>query len=537
VTAALRVVAAMLAVLFGTSCAASDQRGRATDTLVVAQAWEPHTLNPLLHIDYNAYELDNIVYSMLLQQDNGGRLVPDLATNVPSLTNGQIAPDGRRIVYHLRRDVRWQDGTPLTAADIAFTYAAIMNPRTAIPSRSGYDDIERLETPDAYTVVVHLKRRFSSFLSFFFAPGQGYPVLPAHLLSRYASLDEVPFNSLPIGSGPYRVREWKHGDRLELEANDSYFGGAPRIKHLVVRYVPNDATIINQLRTGEADVYFMADPAEVDSVIGNPALAVRSHPIAGVQYLLMNTEDGALRDVRLRTALALSLNVPYVARVVGHGLYSARDAQRGQFYWAFDARVPDLKYDTREADRLLDAAGWHRGPDGFRSKDGRPLSIELAYQAERPTDAAISVLAQQEAKARGIAVALKAYRIEQLVAPASLGGPLYGGKFQTALLYGGFPDPDVSHIYGCSSVAPHGYNFSRYCNPALDTALAAATSTFDLRARAKAYSDAQRIIARDLPSLVMWQDQEIDMVPTRLRGFAPSIASPFYGAARWELAS
>ncbi len=519
------------------SCGANGTQGRPTDTLVIAQAWEPHTLNPLLHIDYNAYELDNLVYSMLLQQDGGGRLVPDLALNVPSLSNGQISPDGRRVVYHLRRDVRWQDGKPLTAADVDFSYRAVMNPRTAVPSRDGYDDVESIEAPDPYTVVVRLKRRFSSFLSFFFAPGQGYPVLPAHLLARYASLDAVPFNSLPVGSGPYRVLRWGRGDRLVLEANPTYFGGAPHIKHLVVRYVPNGATIVNQLRTGEADTYFMADPSEVGFAANSATLSVRSHPIAGVQYVFINTDIGVLRDPRIRRALALSLNVPYIAQVVGRGWLSARQAQRGQFYWAFDPSVPDLKYDPSGADRLLDDVGWHRGQGGMRFKAGRPLSLELDYQAGRPADTTIGALLQQEARARGIAVALKTYRIEQYVAPANLGGPLYGGRFQTALLYGGFPDPDVSHIYGCASVAPHGYNFSRYCNPAVDAALQAATSSFDIGVRMKAYASVQRIIARDLPSLVLWQDQELDIVPARLRGFAPSIASPFYGACRWELES
>jgi peptide/nickel transport system substrate-binding protein len=164
-----RVVASALAILFGASCGAYGSQAGPPYTLVIAQAWEPHTLNPLLHIDYNAYELDNLVYSMLLQQDGGGRLVPDLALNVPSSSNGQISPDGRRIVYHLRRDVRWQDGKPLTSADVAFSYRAVMNPRTAVPSRDGYDDVEGIEAPDPYTVVVRLKRRFSSFLSFFFA--------------------------------------------------------------------------------------------------------------------------------------------------------------------------------------------------------------------------------------------------------------------------------------------------------------------------------------------------------------------------------
>jgi peptide/nickel transport system substrate-binding protein len=501
----------------------------------MAQAWEPRSLNPLLHIDYNAYELDNLVYSMLLEQDETGRLVPDLATNVPSLSNGQISANGRRIVYRLRRDVRWQDGRPLTSRDVVFTYGAIMNPRTAVPSRAAYDIIERIETPDRYTVVVLLKRSFSSFLNFFLAPGQGYPVLPAHLLDRYASLDAIPFNALPVGSGPYRVVRWRRGDQLELEANRTYFRGAPRIAHLVIRYVPNGATIVNQLRTGEADAYFMADPAELDAVLNSARFRVRSHPIGGVQSIFFNTQGGALRDRRVRQALALSLDIPYIARAVGRGWYSARRAQRGRFYWAFDPKVSDSRYDPQGADRLFESAGWLRGPGGIRTKDRKPLALEFAYRAGAPTDATIAALVQQQAGRRGVTIELRTYRIEQLVAPASSGGPLYGGAFEMALLYGGFPDPDVSTVFGCAAAAPRGYNFARYCDPGLDAVLREASSTFDLGARLAAYSTAQRILARDVPTIPLWQDQEIDIVPARLRGLSPSIISPFYHAFAWFL--
>jgi peptide/nickel transport system substrate-binding protein len=528
-------LATVVFVLCTVSCSASEAPKHAINTLVVAQAGEPHTLNPLLHNDYNSYELDNLVYSMLLQQDATGHLVPDLATVVPSPQNGQISRDGLRITYRLRHDARWQDGRPVTSLDVAFTYRAIMNPHTAVPSRAGYDNIVRLETPDLYTVVITLKRRFSPILSFFLAPGQGYPVLPAHLLARYRSLDALEFNSLPVGSGPYRVVRWIRGDRLELAANRLYFAGSPQIDHLIIRYLPDNATIVNELRTGEADVDFMADPSEIAVVAGSKALKLRLHAIAGVQEVIINLQDSLMRDERLRHALALSINIPYIAQVSSHGLYSAHEAQRGQFYWAFDPRVPDPAYQPAIADRLLDAAGWRRVTAGLRSNGRRPLSVELAYIAGRPLDATIAAIVQQEARARGFAVKLKSYRIEQFVAPADLGGPLYGGKFQLALISGGFADPDVSHIYGCRSMAPNGYNFSRYCNPALDAAGNAAAATFDIPARIAAYSNVQRILQRDLPSIVMWQNEEIDIVSNRLAGFSPNIMSPFYHANKWRL--
>jgi peptide/nickel transport system substrate-binding protein len=529
-----RSIAAILVLAAVAGCSTPGISSRGADALVIAQAWEPATLNPLLHIDYNAYEIDNLVFSMLLKQDSEGRLLPDLATSVPSVANGQISPDGLRIVYHLRHDVRWQDGRALTAADVAFTFHAIMNPQNAVPSRSGYDDVERVETPNAFTVVVRLKRRFSSILSFFFAPGQGFPVLPAHLLAAYPSLNTVAFNSLPIGSGPYRVVRWVRGQRLELAANASYFGGAPRIEHIVVRYLPNGSTIVAQLRTGEADAYFMADPSEVGFAEHSATVTVRSHPISGDQLLFMNTRSALLGDPRLRRALALSLNVPLIARAVGHGWISPRDAQRGQFLWAYDAAVRYPSFDPAAADELLDAAGWRLGAGGMRFRAGQPLQLQLAYQAASPINATIAILLQAEAKAQGIEVTLRSYRIEQYVAPASSGGPLYGGKYQLALIDGGFPDPDVSRFYGCNAVAPHGYNLARYCNPALDALDQSALSTYDVPQRLVAYAQVQRILAHDVPAFALWQDRELDIVPRRLIGFAPSIVSPFYNVAQWS---
>jgi peptide/nickel transport system substrate-binding protein len=532
----LRFFVAFLVLVAGAGCSTRGVAPRGADALVIAQTWEPSTLNPLLHIDYNAYEIDNLVFSMLLKQDAAGRLLPDLATNVPSVANGQISPDGLRIIYHLRHGVRWQDGQPLTAADVAFSFRSIMNPQTAVPSRAGYDDVDRLETPDAYTVIVRLKRRFASILNFFFAPGQGYPVVPAHLLAAYPSLNSVPFNSLPIGSGPYKVVRWLRGERLEFAANATYFGGVPKIDRIVVRYVPNGSTIVNQLRTGEADAYFMADPSEADIAARWAIDVVRSHPVADVQLLLMNLRSDVLDDARMRRAIALSLNVPLIARAVGHGWILSRDAMRGQFLWAYDPAVRYPSFDPAAADRLLDAAGWRRGAGGLRFRAGQPLRLQLAYQSASPVNATIAILLQQEAKAHGIGITLRSYRIEQYYAPASSGGPLYGGKFQLALGDGGFSDPDVSRVYACDAAAPHGYNFARYCNPSLDELDRAALSTYNIPLRLAAYAQVQRLLARDVPSFALWQDRELDIVPRRLRGFAPNIGSPFYGVAQWSWA-
>ncbi|MGA8839004.1 MAG: ABC transporter substrate-binding protein, partial [Candidatus Aquilonibacter sp.] len=213
------VILCLVALAFA-GCTKQDARGvRAPGTLVFAVQKEPISLNPLLLEGIDAYTYSEIVYANLTKYDADGRSVPDLATEVPSLANGGVATDGKRVTYHLRRGVRWQDGTPLTAQDVIFTYRAIMNPANNLPERYGYDLVGSVQAPDAYTVVVRLKRAFSPIISFFFGGDSNYPVLPAHLLAALPNINTAAFNGAPIGEGPYRLVRWERGDRLTFDAS------------------------------------------------------------------------------------------------------------------------------------------------------------------------------------------------------------------------------------------------------------------------------------------------------------------------------
>src|SRR5262249_40441984 len=161
--------------------------------------------------------------------------------------------DGRKIVFRLRRGLRWQDGAPVTSSDVAFTYRAVMNPSNNVPERYGYDVVERIDLPDRYTVRIRLKRAFAPILSTFFGGDSNYPILPAHLLKSFPNINAVPFDSAPVGSGPYRLERWDRGDRIIAAANRRYYAGKPRIEKLVLPFISNDSTVINQLKTGEVN--------------------------------------------------------------------------------------------------------------------------------------------------------------------------------------------------------------------------------------------------------------------------------------------
>ena len=200
---------AIIAALFCCMFAGCHPASRGIDSparLVVAVPAEPRSLNSLLLEGPSSAMIVPLVYSYLLTTDDRGAIVPDLASEVPTLRNGGISPDGRTIVYHLRRNVVWQDGKPLTAGDVVFTQHAIMNPGNNVYSRYGFERVQSISAPDRYTVQIRLRAPFSPILTQFFGPSNNYGIMPEHLLRGYADLNHIPFNALPVGSGPYTVK-------------------------------------------------------------------------------------------------------------------------------------------------------------------------------------------------------------------------------------------------------------------------------------------------------------------------------------------
>ncbi|MGB6985386.1 MAG: ABC transporter substrate-binding protein, partial [Candidatus Aquilonibacter sp.] len=170
--------------------------------LIIGQQQEPISLNPALENGQRSTQWGELLFSYLVKYDNAGKMVGDVATQVPSHENGGISQDGRTITYHLRKNVRFADGVPLTARDCVWSIEAIDDRANNVQSRYGYDRVIAAQAPDDYTLVLHLRAPFAPILSLVLAP-QGFPILPAHLLAQYPDFNHLPFNAQPVGSGPY----------------------------------------------------------------------------------------------------------------------------------------------------------------------------------------------------------------------------------------------------------------------------------------------------------------------------------------------
>jgi peptide/nickel transport system substrate-binding protein len=505
----------MLALLSVVACARGGGAPRSPSQLIVARLSEPSSLNPLYLEGPDVSDISALLFSSLTRYDAHNQIAPEVAAVVPTVANGGISADGRHIVYRLRRDARWQDGVPLTARDVVFTYRASVDPANAIPAQSDYDAIASVSAPNPYEVDVTLKRPFAPIVATFFG-GDGRPILPAHLLEKYKTLDAAPFNLAPIGSGPYRLERWIRGDRLDLVANDRYYGGTPKIARISIHFVSNHATILNELRTGDVGATFLASPAEIRSLRalpGHRVVVTSDRPSFGV--IVLNLGDPVFRDVAVRRAFAASVDRSTIAKKATYGMYDAATGMRGLFGWAYD---PDAEAQRYKASRL---------------KNGRRLQLQLIFYGRSFAAGTIVPLIVEEARAAGFDVKAKPYDINQLYAP---GGPLDRGTFLSALL--GMQtglDPDPSSYLACSQAPPNGFNFARYCDPEVDRALHAALATYDPSERKPYYSLIQRKLVADVPYVFLWQPSEIDVIPNALRGYEPSAKSgPYANVARWH---
>jgi peptide/nickel transport system substrate-binding protein len=505
----LALAVGVLVALQVTGCDHNRQSGAAR-TFVIAQTSEPRTLDPLLTSGYTAEQIGSLVYSYLLRIDSHGQLEPDLAARVPTTANGDISRDGKTIVYHLRHGVRWQDGLPFSADDIVATFHAVIDARNPVPTRLGYDQVADIRALDTTTLRVQLHQRFAPFLTYFFET-ENYPILPAHVLARTGSLAGSTFDATPIGTGPFRVKAWNRGDRLDLEANADYFGGAPKLARLRVEFVPNAQTIVLRLQTGEADAYLAADPFVLDQLRSNTRLALNIVPIYGFLSLSMQTRNAALRNPAVRRSIAHAFDFGRDITIASHHTMDARDAPRGLFTWAYVARqIP---------------------PSTVRV----PASLTLSIDGTRALERTLAVIMQEEAHRVGSSIVIRTYAPQQFEATAADAGPLASGNYQLALhevLTGA--DPETSWILSCAQTPPTGYNITRYCDPRVDEALSDALLSTDRERRAGDYAIVQDALARDVPFVAIAQLREIEAIPVGMRGFEPSLETPFYHAERWQ---
>ncbi len=469
-------------------------------TLRLAVGADPHGFNPIYPTNQEDDWLASLCFDLLVTQDGAGRLVPDLAADVPTLRNGGISADGKTIRYTLRRGVRWHDGAPFTSADVAFTWRAIMDTRNAVPNRHGYDRVQRVEAPDPYTVVFRLKEPFAPFVRTVFAEADTtFRILPQHLLEHEASLDRADFNTHPIGTGPYKFVRWDRAQSVTYEANAAYFRGAPHIPKVVVRIIPDFTTVAIELRAHHVDLGRL-DPNGFNLLRGAEGLEGELIVANGFGAYLLNTGRPPLDDVRVRRAVARAIDRAGLVKRIAFGTADVGYADIPPALYGGTAHDDPNGFDPAAARALLDAAGWKPGPDGVRTRNGKRLELLLVGFAGSTSARSFDVQVQSELKAVGFDPQIKDYAPATFFAPASAGGPLNSGNFDLApFSWLSGTDLDNSILFTCGARPPNGRNYENYCSPQMEALQREARTTYDDAKRRAAYAKIEALVVRDVP--------------------------------------
>ena len=506
--------------------------------LRIAGRQQPDNLNLLLGTQTVDTDLSMFWAGYLFDWSDANELIPDLAVRVPTPANGDISRDGLRVTYHLRRGVKWQDGAPFTADDVVYTWQQIMNPRNLTVTRLGYDVIASIAKSDPYTIDVRLKHPYAPFVnSFLTMANHPYLVLPKHLLAKYPDLNHAEYNSLPVGTGPFRVERYERGSQITFVANPLYWRGPPKLRRVEFRIVENDATILTLLQSHAIDVYYRAPESAIANLRGIPGTRVVISPFTRFADLGLNAANPALADVRVRRALAFATDRAALVQNVTHGIAMPAIGDQPPFSWAFEPHVARYPFDPARAAALLDAAGWRMGADGIRQKNGRRLELELVSFTGSSTVESAEVAIQAQWRRSGIDVAIKNFSSAQLYATLGAGGVEQSGKFDAIFEnWANGVDPDDSLLFRCDMAPPNGWNVYHFCNARYDAASREELSSSDPAARRRAFSTQQRIVAEELPIVVLWYQQQLDVINSDLRGYRPAHAvTPFWNTWEWSI--
>ena len=307
------------------------------------------------------------------------RLNADLEFEPYLASSWELSADGSELTFSLREDVRWHDGEPTTAEDVAFTYRRVTDPRTGFPNSQYWAYYEGVEVLDTYTVRFRL-RPHSDILD----PWRTVAIMPQHLLGDVppADLANHPFGQrCPVGNGPFRFIDHAGGQQWTFEANPAFpqdLGGRPFLDRLVYRIIPEKLTVLTELLTGGVDVYLVALPQHAEQIQSAEGRRLVAFQGRNYSYITWNLADDRFSDLMVRKAFAHAIDRQGLVNAIMDGYGIVAHTSVPPFHWAYDPDVDLLPYDPALARRLLDEAGWvDTNGDGVRDKDGQRLAFEL----------------------------------------------------------------------------------------------------------------------------------------------------------------
>lgn len=448
---------------------------------------DPIDFNPCLSKDSASSDINQFLFDGLYTRDWNSKIIPSMASAMP-----KVSADNKTITIPLKKNIKWHDGKPFTSADVKFSIEFMLNKKANSPRYTNYELISSVETPDAYTVVLKMSKVDSAIIP---ALAQNY-IIPKHIWANVDPLTarESEYNKTKvIGSGAYKFVEWNKSERVVLEANAAYYGGAPKMKKVVYTITPNQAVAMVKAETGEATMVQVPE-SDIARMQKNTKLNISIYDRPAFDCIQYNLKSPFFADLKVRQAIAHAINKQNIVKGIYKGIASPAESSYHPKLSNFNPNVPKMTYDPTLSKKLLDEAGWKVGKDGIRVKDGKQFKFVLLTNKGNIMREKLLVEVQRQLKPLGIAVEPRILEWNTFLAKY-----VDVGKFDATI--GGYStdlDGDQTAFYYSERVKGV-FNKGGYSNPKMDQLLDGARATLDPIKQKQMYAEVQMIAANDQP--------------------------------------
>jgi peptide/nickel transport system substrate-binding protein len=490
------------------------------DTIVTASIGEASNLIPILAGDSASHDIAGHIYNGLVKYDKNLNIVGVLAKS------WEISKDNLSIIFHLRKDVKWQDGAPFTAHDVLYTYKVIVDPKTPTPYSGDFKPVKEAKIIDDFTFKVDYEKPFAPALQ-----SWTVGILPRHLLEG-KDITTSPLIRKPLGTGPYLFKEWIPADRIVLAANDNYFEGKPFIERRITRVIPDLATMFLELKRYTIDMMGLT-PMQALKQTDYPGFKreFSKYKYLGFSYVYLgyNLKHEVFKDKRVRQAITFAINKQEIIDgiLLGQGVEATGPYKPDM--WAYNGNVKHYEHSKEKALALLKNAGFEKRKDDILIKDGKPF--EFTILVNQGNDVRIRTAELIQKRLRDVGVSVKIRTIEWATFVNEF---IDKRNFEAVILGWSFgPEPDLFDIWHSSKQGPKEFNFISFENREVDELIMKARHTIDQEERKKHYFRIQEILADEQPYTFLFIPYSLVAVHKRIKGVEPAPAGIAYNNLEW----
>jgi len=513
----------IVALVIGGSCTKKETGAQRGGTLIVGEISDFESLNPMGTTDAHARDVYELLFLTLLHEQ------ADFLTFKPRLAESyRFSDDRRQLTFQLRRDVQWSDGTPVTANDVEATFDAQKNPAVVWSGRHLKEHIDSVRVEDDFTVIYY----FNHIYPYQLMDANDGPIMPKHALERVKPEDIriIPVDELPT-NGPFRIQEWVRGQSLTLVPYEDYYEKEkPYLEKVIFKIIPDQVTLLTQLRSGEIDCMESLPYREVDDLRENhQELHIFDFPSRAYMYIGWNNANPLFRKSRVRMALTMAIDRQLIIDNLCYGHAEECTSPFVPLIWAYNPNIKPVPFDPVKAGEILAEEGFSdTDGDGWLDRDGQRFEFELLTNYGNQTRNDIQVMVQEMLRKVGIKV--NPILLEWTV----MMDRVRSSNFETMVhAWRVGTKADLSPIWACKSRRKGGYNRIDYCNPTVDSLNAEACRILDFDKAQPLFYQAQELIYEEQPYTFLYVPRQLNALNERFKGAEPNAIGMYRNLYEW----